>query len=166
MPEPIKILAINDGESGEDEKRLDGSDSSGDPQKPRSDPAGMVVHVVTSELARGHGIMEALSQKQVRCRIMSTTGPFDLLWKLERQPPNILILILPVKELEDFSFCQELRRNTRLKSIKVVVVDKSYENDRRRSALFFGVDLYLSEPLKPESIEAILEIEKPEPSTT
>ncbi len=100
--------------------------------------------------------MADLSLIPVQAQLLSTTGPYDLLRQLESNPPNVLILAGPVSGLADCSFCQELRRIPRLRSIKVVVIDSDPNIGKRKEALFHGVDQYVSEPLTPELINRIL----------
>ena len=116
------------------------------------------VHIFTTDASRGSRVADWLRQRNLDVQIFSLTGPFDLLLKLEQQTPALLLLLFPMVELADFTFCRELRRNPRLKSMKVAILDKNPDFQERHAGFFFGVDLYTNEPLSSEKVNAIVNL--------
>lgn len=153
----LKSMAFKEGSPLDGSERSASPSATGPTVEGHGSLHGTVVHVITNDNQRGHQVAALLLQDKYRVQIFSTSGPFDLLWRLDQYRPAIVLLLVPMDTLTDFSIIREIHRNSKLKGIQVIVIDKEEDDVRRRSAMFFGADCYLAEPVESRRLEALLD---------
>ena len=79
--------------------------------------------------------------------VASTTSSPDAHYEISREHPDCAIIDLMMPEVDGLELCRELREDTNLTGMKIIVISgKTYEFDRRR-AFEFGADGFINKPL-------------------
>ena len=95
------------------------------------------------------GVVEIISGylKQENAVVNSTTSSTEAFEQIVAQKPDCVILDIMMPELDGLELCKQLRRESILNDLKIVILSgKSYEFDRSR-AFSFGADGYFLKPI-------------------
>ncbi|MBC8403236.1 MAG: response regulator [Candidatus Marinimicrobia bacterium] len=95
------------------------------------------------------GVVEIISGylKQENAVVDSTTSSTEAFEQIVAQKPDCVILDIMMPELDGLELCKQLRRESILNDLKIVILSgKSYEFDRSR-AFSFGADGYFLKPI-------------------
>ncbi len=94
-------------------------------------------------------------------RVSSESSSIEALAKLERIPPDCILLDIMMPDMDGLEFCRQLRSQKQFDKTKIIIVSsKTYDFDQRR-AKEYGADGYIVKPIIPgtylKKIEKILE---------
>ena len=94
-------------------------------------------------------------------RVSSETSSAEALAKLERVPPDCVLLDIMMPGMDGLEFCKQLRKQKKFDKTKIIIVSsKSFDFDQRR-AKEYSADGYIVKPIIPgtylRKIEKIIE---------
>lgn len=105
--------------------------------------------------------------KQSGCQVILAEDGFDALAKISNLLPNLIFVDIMMPRLDGYQTCALIKRNTRYKSIPVIMLSsKDGLFDRARGRMV-GSDQYLTKPFTQESLlQAISEYAKTDSDVT
>ncbi len=85
-------------------------------------------------------------------QITTCTSSLKALEEISTVMPDCVLLDMMMPELDGLEVLKQLRDDSRLRNLKIIVVSgKSYEFDRKR-AFEFGADGYITKPVAPDNL--------------
>lgn len=79
--------------------------------------------------------------------VLTTNNLKDAFKIIKKETPNIILLDLFLGKEHGFTLIRELRKNEKLKSIKVIIVSSEKKNSMVKLALKLGANDYITKPL-------------------
>jgi CheY-like chemotaxis protein len=92
-----------------------------------------------------------------RHTVTSNTSSSDALQQIRQLKPDCVILDIMMPGIDGLELCQQIKSDTTLKDIAIIIVTgKTYETDRKR-AFDLGADGYIVKPVDPNRISSQIE---------
>lgn len=103
-------------------------------------------------------IMELLRVllEQEGCEVETARDGLEALERLRAFPPDLVILDLRLPKLEGMDVLWEMRQDSRLKSVPVVIVSVEDAPETMLQGWRLGVDSYFVKPFDPEELMRIV----------
>ena len=94
-------------------------------------------------------------------KVLEAADGVEALTIIKSERPDIVILDLLMPKMEGIEVCRVVKENQELINIKIIVFTAKDELKKRREALQYGADYYLTKPARfSEIINIIKKIEK------
>ncbi len=89
-------------------------------------------------------------------RVCEASNGFQAIAMAQREHPDLIIMDINMPELDGLSATRKIRSIKELEDIPVVAVSAYGADQFRREALTAGCNEYVSTPVDPESLEALI----------
>jgi CheY-like chemotaxis protein len=98
----------------------------------------------------------ALLLRQMGHEADYVTSGRDGLHVARRTQPDVVLLDLGLPDIDGYSVVRHMRRDPRLRTVRVVAITGKAADDDRARSLSLGFDEHCAKPVGPERLEAIL----------
>lgn len=79
--------------------------------------------------------------------IMKATSGMEALTKVEKTPPDLILLDIMMPNMNGYTVCRELRRRNKTMAIPVLMITALKEKEDRMKAFESGADDFMNKPL-------------------
>lgn len=103
-------------------------------------------------------VAKLILEKKLPCRVITANNGFDGLEILHRQYVRVVLLDIMMPDFDGMAVLKEIRADSKLKNIPVMMLTASVEKENIQQAIKFNVKDYIRKPFLPE--ELISRVEK------
>lgn len=124
---------------------------------PAAEPSTKQVLIVEDDDATRDFLVRAIHEMFPALDVDYATDGYDAGRKLSRRVPNIVFLDLMMPGLDGFHVLRDIRSDTRLRGIHVIVVTGHHTRKNGEEALRSGANLVLTKPIQLDVINKIVQ---------